>query len=210
MLTVELCWYKLGLLESIRAVHYFLIFDSIIQFNLQSSTTSQFNCNLVYCVASMSDIEEADDYDDNGTGEPDLEIDEIDLEEINHESGSDNSENDETSDHYQSDIGEEETGGEAQAQAQAADHSQTARDLCNQNNQKLTQPVLTKYEKARIIGVRANQISLGAKIQIETDQIDPLIIARQELEAGAIRMKVRRTLLNNKTEDWELSELTVT
>lgn len=52
----------------------------------------------------------------------------------------------------------------------------------------------TKYEKARIVGARALQISMGAPIVIEIpkDVIDPLRIALVEFENSAIPMTVKK------------------
>jgi len=46
----------------------------------------------------------------------------------------------------------------------------------------------TRFEKARIIGARALQISLNAPVLIEVppDILDPLVIAEMEFEAGVI------------------------
>ena len=57
----------------------------------------------------------------------------------------------------------------------------------------------TKFEKARMIGARALQISMGAPFLIKLDQKDledlqynPLAIAKKEFEAGVIPLTVRR------------------
>jgi DNA-directed RNA polymerase subunit K len=50
----------------------------------------------------------------------------------------------------------------------------------------------TRYEKARIIGARALQISRGAPVMIKTDEKDPILIAEQEFEQGVIPIDVRR------------------
>lgn len=52
----------------------------------------------------------------------------------------------------------------------------------------------SKYEKARIVGARALQISMGAPILIEIPKevIDPLRIALLEFENDAIPMTVKR------------------
>lgn len=50
----------------------------------------------------------------------------------------------------------------------------------------------TRYERARIIGARALQISMGAPPLIEIDTNDPVRIARQELERGVLPITVRR------------------
>jgi DNA-directed RNA polymerase subunit K len=50
----------------------------------------------------------------------------------------------------------------------------------------------TRFEKARIIGARALQIAMGAPILINTDKTEPLDIAREEFDKGAIPITVRR------------------
>lgn len=59
---------------------------------------------------------------------------------------------------------------------------------------------LTRFEKARIIGARALQLSMGAPILIKIleDIRDPLVIAVKELEADAIPMTVRRNMPRRK------------
>ncbi|MBN2422800.1 DNA-directed RNA polymerase subunit K [Candidatus Woesearchaeota archaeon] len=61
----------------------------------------------------------------------------------------------------------------------------------------------TKYEKARMIGSRALQISQGApfliklsKKELEDIQYSPLEIAKKEFEAGVIPITVKRTYPN--------------
>ncbi|MCE5213210.1 MAG: DNA-directed RNA polymerase subunit K [Methanobacterium sp.] len=52
---------------------------------------------------------------------------------------------------------------------------------------------LTRFEKARLIGARALQLSMGAKPQIEvTGSIDPIDIATIELKENLIPLKVKR------------------
>lgn len=58
----------------------------------------------------------------------------------------------------------------------------------------------TRYERARIVGARALQISMGAPILVRTDKIDPLGIAMAEFDAGRVPITVRR-YIGNKTED---------
>jgi DNA-directed RNA polymerase subunit K/omega len=55
---------------------------------------------------------------------------------------------------------------------------------------------LTKFEKARIIGARALQISMGAPslIKISEDTMDPMLIALKELEEGVIPITVKRPM----------------
>jgi len=52
----------------------------------------------------------------------------------------------------------------------------------------------TRFEKARIIGARALQISLGAPILVDApeDIIDPISISIMEYEKGVVPMTVKR------------------
>jgi DNA-directed RNA polymerase subunit K len=52
----------------------------------------------------------------------------------------------------------------------------------------------TRFEKARIIGARSLQISLGAPVLIDfpEDMIDPIEIAMLEYDKGAIPITVKR------------------
>lgn len=51
----------------------------------------------------------------------------------------------------------------------------------------------TKFEKARLIGARSLQLSLGAPIMVEADEDDePIDIARREFENDALPLTVKR------------------
>ena len=52
---------------------------------------------------------------------------------------------------------------------------------------------LTRYERARIIGARALQISMGAPVLLEDDSGEPIDIAFRELELGVIPVTVKRS-----------------
>jgi DNA-directed RNA polymerase subunit K/omega len=55
---------------------------------------------------------------------------------------------------------------------------------------------LTRYEKARIIGARALQLSMGAPtlIKISGDFMEPLSIAIKELELGIMPITAKRNM----------------
>lgn len=53
---------------------------------------------------------------------------------------------------------------------------------------------LTRYERARLIGARALQISLGAPVLIDIDKGEPIDLALAELEQGVIPITVKRTV----------------
>ena len=51
-------------------------------------------------------------------------------------------------------------------------------------------PILTRYERAKILGIRASQINSGAEpfIDIPANIIDGITIARMELEKKAMQL----------------------
>jgi len=51
----------------------------------------------------------------------------------------------------------------------------------------------TKYEKARILGARSLQLSMGAPSFVETQKTDqPMQIAEKELEQGKLPLTVKK------------------
>ncbi len=76
------------------------------------------------------------------------------------------------------------------------------------NKIKITSKFLTKYEKCRILGTRALQISLGSPPTIDIgDETDSYEIALMELQQKKIPIIVRRYLPNGTYEDWNITEL---
>jgi DNA-directed RNA polymerase I, II, and III subunit RPABC2 len=72
---------------------------------------------------------------------------------------------------------------------------------------KKTIPILTKFERARIVGVRLQQIAYGAKPRINTDNCKSINeIVDQELIQRKIPFIIRRTLPNGSVEDWKMEE----
>lgn len=52
---------------------------------------------------------------------------------------------------------------------------------------------LTRFERARIIGARALQISMGAKPKVDVPKsLDPIDIATMELAENVIPLEVRK------------------
>ncbi len=64
---------------------------------------------------------------------------------------------------------------------------------------------LSRFERARILGARALQVSLGAPILVKTKSIEPVQIAREELTAGAIKMLVIRSYPDGESERVEVA-----
>ena len=74
-----------------------------------------------------------------------------------------------------------------------------------------TMPFLTKYERARVIGARAEQIDHGGEPFIPLDEsiINGRTIALMEFEARKIPFILARPLPNGSTEYWHLHDLEV-
>jgi len=73
-----------------------------------------------------------------------------------------------------------------------------------------TTPFLTKYEKARVLGTRAMQISLGAPVNIEVQGAsDPIVIAEMELVQNKSPLVIRRYLPNHSFEDVAVKNLII-
>lgn len=76
--------------------------------------------------------------------------------------------------------------------------------------ERITTRYLTKYERARVLGTRALQISMNAPVMVDLDgETDPLRIAEKELRERKIPIIVRRYLPDGSHEDWKIDELIV-
>jgi DNA-directed RNA polymerases I, II, and III subunit RPABC2 len=75
---------------------------------------------------------------------------------------------------------------------------------------RITTRYMTKYERARVLGTRALQISMNAPIMVDNDgETDPLKIAMKELRERKIPMIIRRFLPDGSFEDWNIDELII-
>ncbi len=72
-----------------------------------------------------------------------------------------------------------------------------------------TIPWLTKYERARVLGIRAKQLNNGgdAFVQVPSSMISGYKIAIEELKAKKIPFIIRRPIPNGGTEYWRLEDL---
>lgn len=76
--------------------------------------------------------------------------------------------------------------------------------------ERITTRYLTKYERARVLGTRALQISMNAPVMVDLDgETDPLRIAEKELRERKIPIIIRRYLPDGSHEDWSVDELIV-
>lgn len=79
------------------------------------------------------------------------------------------------------------------------------------NDALKTSPYMTKYEKAKIIGLRVNQINNNSPIMInvDTSRLSSFEIAERELMEKKIDFKIRRFLPFGKFEDWSVKDLII-
>lgn len=76
--------------------------------------------------------------------------------------------------------------------------------------ERITTRYLTKYERARVLGTRALQISMNAPVMVDLEgETDPLKIAQKELRERKIPIVIRRYLPDGSHEDWGIDELIV-
>lgn len=76
--------------------------------------------------------------------------------------------------------------------------------------QRTTTPYMTKYERARVLGTRALQISLNAPVLVDIEgETDPLQIALKELAQRKVPLVIRRYLPDGSFEDWGCDELVI-
>ena len=69
-------------------------------------------------------------------------------------------------------------------------------------------PKITRFEKARIVGARALQVSMGAPILVDAkENTNPIDIAVTELDAGILPITIRRTLPDGTFQDIPLKWL---
>ena len=68
---------------------------------------------------------------------------------------------------------------------------------------------LTRYEKARIVGARALQISYGAPILVDKpiNMIDPIKIAMLELKLRILPLTIRRDNQSGEFQDIQINQL---
>ena len=74
-----------------------------------------------------------------------------------------------------------------------------------------TIPILSRYERARILGERAKQINSGAKpfIDVEPSMMDGYLIALKELEQKRIPFIIQRPIPNGASEYWRIADLEI-
>jgi len=74
-----------------------------------------------------------------------------------------------------------------------------------------TNPILSKYEKTRILGLRTKQLNDGAPplIKLSENIIDSYLIAEIELKEKKLPFIIQRPIPNNDSEYWFLEDLEI-
>ncbi len=87
------------------------------------------------------------------------------------------------------------------------DNIETKAEILSEDK-RTTKPILYKYERVRLIGDRAQQLTLGAKPMIKNVQgLKPKEIAELEIRENVIPLIIQRPLPNGKKERWYIHEL---
>lgn len=90
------------------------------------------------------------------------------------------------------------------------DYEDTGRDIKIRkikDSYRQTNNILTKYEKARVLGIRSLQLSLNFKPMIKTDISDTYEIAKIELKNKIIPLKIKRYINKYEYEEWNVNDL---
>ena len=70
--------------------------------------------------------------------------------------------------------------------------------------------IMTKYEKTRVLGQRATQISKGATPMVDIGDLDDaMAIAEKELQEKKIPLKIKRFYPNGQTIEISVSKMEI-
>ena len=78
------------------------------------------------------------------------------------------------------------------------------------NDNRISRPILTKFELSRIIGYRAQQLNQNCEALVDTkNMVSTLEIAKKELKLGKLPNIIRRELPDGTIEEWKVNELSL-
>ncbi len=79
--------------------------------------------------------------------------------------------------------------------------------IIDENHQTI--PILTKYEKTKVLGMRIKQLNHGSEPYIKTGKniLDSHVIAMEELNQKKLPFIIARPLNKDKTEYWNINDL---
>ena len=74
-----------------------------------------------------------------------------------------------------------------------------------------SEPIMTKYEYTKILGIRAQQIAMGAEPLIEvTKDLDSVVeIAKEEIRQRKTPIILERKIGEGEFDYWKLEDLTI-
>ena len=82
--------------------------------------------------------------------------------------------------------------------------------LLRLNETKTTPPILTKYERTMVLGVRVKQLQLGAKSTVDTKNCSSEVeIAKKELNEKKMPLLIKRAVSPTQIEYWRLRDLQI-
>ena len=77
-------------------------------------------------------------------------------------------------------------------------------------DERKTSRIMTKYEMARILGLRALQLSQGhPPLVVIGNEKDTILIAERELREHKLSLHVRRNFEDGTWEDWNVRDLLI-
>lgn len=83
-----------------------------------------------------------------------------------------------------------------------------SKEVIVSNNDRITLPKLSKYERTRLLGERTRQITEGAKVMVKTNRkVSAYELALLELNNRVLPIKIIRKRPDNKIEIWKINEL---
>ena len=90
------------------------------------------------------------------------------------------------------------------------DYTEIFKNYENLKKHNKTASILNRYEKAKIIGLRAQQLAMGSKPLVEPDihTLDVITIAEKELKLKKIPFLIKRKVGKN-VEYWKIEDLSV-
>ncbi|KAJ1925978.1 DNA-directed RNA polymerases I, II, and III subunit RPABC2 [Tieghemiomyces parasiticus] len=79
-----------------------------------------------------------------------------------------------------------------------------------EQKERITTPYMTKYERAKVLGTRALQLSMNAPPMVEIEgETDAFQIALKELRDKRIPFSIRRNLPDGAFEIWSVRDLII-
>lgn len=78
-------------------------------------------------------------------------------------------------------------------------------------SKNITTPNMTKYEYTQCLGMRAQQIAMGAEplIEVTEDLDDVVLIATEELRQRKTPFIIKRKIGDNEFEFWKIEDMVI-